>query len=252
MPSLHENGWRQGSVFQADLAAVAYVDDGGQSVQQVLSFDRWIVVSQDCDLATADSVSNEAAIEIQPVFPGNPGSGWGIRARKLRLGAEIFTSAEAPKLKVSPAALSNFIGSAHEVIQDERATALKTWLGRRYDRPAVPEVLVDVAQAISKAVKACRTAELADQTHDILFTATETRPSTFDLIAVVTKAADRSAIEAWLAEAALKVDPALGTLGSAPEALMRNEVTLDVIENSWSADLSEISWARRPEPRGAH
>ena len=181
---------------------------------------------------------------------GNPNSGWGIRSRTLRLSEDHYTHASSPKVKVSPAALSVFTGSQRGPLAPARAVALKTWLGLRYDRPAVPEVLVDLARSIAKAVRDTRTAELAGMCHDVLFQATEERPAGFTLIAVVVEDAHVDVVVDWLTQAALAVEPALGQLAQAPEALKKTEVSLDFLENSYVADLSDISWGRE-HPRGA-
>lgn len=249
MPSLHQNGWRQGSVFDAELTAVSYAYVDGHPTQVEEVHKRWVVISQDCDLAAADSDDNTLLIEALPVLEGSGGGGWGIRSRIIRLRSDLHTDGRLPKLRISPAALSVYLMSAVE-LEPGRTTALKTWLGLRYDRPAVPEVLVDLAKAIAKAVKGTRTPELSAVTHDVLFAASEERPATFQLLAVINDPTHRDAVRTWLAEAALEVDPALGALASPPEALTKDQVTLGDLENSYSADLSDISWSKN-EPKGA-
>lgn len=243
MPSLHENGWRQGSVFDAPLKVYAHRYADGEVVTWESEYARWVVVSQDCDLASADSEDNESSIEVMPALEGDGGGIWGIRSRVLRLSQDIHTDASLPKLRLSPAALSVFIGSM-QAITVERTIALKTWLGRRYDRPAVPPVLVDLARAIARAVKNSRTPELSEVTHDVLFAATEERPARFQLLAVITDESHAAKVREWLASAALDVDPSLGSLSASVEAITKSDLTLTDIENTFSADLSDITWGK--------
>jgi hypothetical protein len=47
--------------------------------------------------------------------------------------------------------------------------ALKTWLGLRYDRPAVPDGgLVPLARRIAKEIRDARPREMQDKIHDVL------------------------------------------------------------------------------------
>lgn len=249
MPSLHDNGWRQGTVFEADLVASSYVYSDGVPKQTEQIFAKWVVTSQDCDLASAESDDDSAVIEILPVLEGNGGGSWGLRSRTLRLAEALHTDARLPKVRISPAALSVFLVSAN-VVAAERAVAFKTWLGLRYDRPAVPEVLVELARAIAAAIRETRTTDLSAVTHDVLFAAREAKPTEFELIGVVTDAEHAEAVQMWLASAALKVDPTLGTLAGEPLALTKDTLTMSDVENTFSADLSDITWGK-VEPRGA-
>jgi len=250
MPSLHDLGWRQGTIFEADLVATSYVYEEGEVIPADARFSTWVVVSQDCDLASVETDSNEPTVEVQPVVSGQGGGGWGIRSRVIRLSEDEQTSADLPKLRISPAALTVYGKTTPRVIDESRAVALKTWLGLRYDRPAVPEILVELARAIAEAIKRHKTVALAENTHDVLFSATEERPARFQLIAVITDIKHATTVTEWLAKAALEVDPSLGALDSPPEALTKNDLSLEDIENTFSADLSNISWSK-PVPRGA-
>ncbi len=248
MPSLHENGWRQGSVFKAHLIAISYAYVAGEAVTVDHAYEQWVVVSQDCDLASVDSKDNELLVEVMPALTGNGGGGWGIRSRALRLSQGLHTDSRLPKLRLSPAALGVYIESI-DTLDTARTIALKTWLGLRYDRPAVPTVLNELARERAAAVRKTRTSELSAATHDVLFGATEERPSRFQLIAVIVHESHAAEVREWMTAAALEVDPALGSLGGPPEALTKDELTLADIENTFSADLSDISW-RKSEPKG--
>ena len=106
-----------------------------------------------------------------------------------------------------------------------------------------------LARAIAQAVRTTRTKELADETHDVLFAVSHGHPPALRLVAVVSDAADERATELWLATAAMNVDAGLGVLDGAPVVTTRAGLTLDYLENSYSADLSDVTWGKE-EPRG--
>lgn len=250
MSSLHDLGWRQGTIFAAQLAVVSYHYDAGQVVPVYETFDRWVVVSQDCDLHSQNSESNDRVIEIAPVETGNPGTGWGIRSRRLRLSVDAFVEAGLPRLKLSAQALSTYAFAMEPALAMGRASALKTWLGLRFDRPAVPTELVPLARAIAAAVKAKRSPHLASACHDVLFQVRPGDPPEYELTAVVVDDAPVEAVEEWLAAAAIEVDLDIGILASAPAALAKSQMSLELLENSYSADLSDITW-KKADPIGA-
>jgi len=82
---LYALGWRQGSIFDADLPldAVVLGDDDRCRLDHA-EHGTWAVASQDCDLANATSDAEEACIEVRPVFCIDPPPPWGIRSRRLR------------------------------------------------------------------------------------------------------------------------------------------------------------------------
>lgn len=251
MPTLHDLGWRQGSVFEADLKVLTYGFEDGHCTPIEVAYELWVVTSQDCDLHALESDAHDVVVEISPAVPAKSQLGWGIRSRELRLSDEIYVEAEAPRLRLSPQALCVFSYAMRPALEGGRATAFKTWLGRRYDRPAVPTELVPLAHEIAKQVKATRTPELADACHDVLFAVRDGDPPRYELTAVTVSSSDAAAIEHWLVQAALLIDPSLGVMDSPPVALTKAELSLDVLENSYSANLSDITW-KKWDPKGAH
>ena len=130
-------------------------------------------------------------------------------------------------------------------LPDERLVALKLWLGRRYDRPAVPRELVPLMQAISKALikNAGRRGALAE-VRDVFVAIDETsEPPRFALTAITSGAADQALVERTLTEAALDIAPALGTLVDAA-ALLVTEAAVDLLESAYVADVSDASIGR--------
>src|ERR1039457_1611144 len=167
MGSLYAGGWRQGSVFTAALPPNYLVEEGGNPGLRSETHQRWVVASQDCDLDNTDEGESEATIELRPVFMDDPPEDWGIRSSKLLVADGEYLVANSPRVTISGRALSAILDGGnldrHE-FSPHRRLALKTWLGLRYDRPAVPTVLVPLAQRISEEVRAKRFRDTAQRT----------------------------------------------------------------------------------------
>lgn len=210
----------------------------------------WLVANQECELSSKDSNASDAVIELRPVFPsGNPASGsWGIRSRIFRVTAETHLLSEAPRLHVSSSFLTANISRREPMISDDRATALKTWLGLRYDRPAVPPEWVSLAKNIAESLKRGRAA-ITDHIHDVLIQFSDDTPPYFDLFAVITDGTDEDAVREWMAGGVLAIPNDLGIPRNL-DAGTRAQASLELMETSYSADLSQITW-RGDGPTGA-
>ena len=132
MPSLHAEGWRQGSLVAVQLTATSVDVVAGEYTVVEATNDLWVVASQDCDLDSASTTDSVATIELRPVREEAASVGWGIRSRVLRLGADLRVEADDPRLMISPRALAGLVEARRPALADSRARALKTWLGRRY------------------------------------------------------------------------------------------------------------------------
>lgn len=244
MPSLHAAGWRQGSLVDADIpmGGLVFGSDGGIQANPE-SHRAWVVASQDCDLDGWDTTDQRPLVELRPRQPVDRADlEWGIRSRVLRLSETEAVSDEWPPVRVPPAMLVAF-GPPGGPITPTRAVAFKTWLGRRYDRPAVPAVLVDLAMDI--AVRAQRRSQrpFTEHLHDVLMQFDErSTPPTFHLFAVIADGADREAARRWLTEVGIAVKATLGVLGGV-DVGTRAETSLELMETSFSADLSRLSWS---------
>lgn len=271
MASLYQAGWRQGSVASVSLRASTATDNEGKVEVQATTHDRWIVATQDCDLNSADISSNVPNIELRPVYAADDGPDfdpigpeeWGIRSRKFRLNEERdFTHAASMRIMVSPAVLARHDNARVSLVSEERAASFKAWLGRRYDRPAVPMNLVNLAQAVAKASKK-HTHSVRDHVHDLLMTFDETKdPYEVNLYAVVCdlnhseQCCDDNCegdhlgdARVWLAEIAQLLDPELGVVGRA-ESAPRSGTSMLIVEQAYSADLSDITY-KKDGPAGA-
>jgi hypothetical protein len=154
---------------------------------------------------------------------------------------------------VSPAVLTHLLETdgtrRHEWLNDRELLGLKLWLGLRYDRPAVPTTLVPLARAIAKAIQARDGEAALSEVREILVQFRTGEPTRFRLIAVILPTAIRAKVRSLLAEACLDVPIEIGTLDQIVVGAA-TEISLDVIENSFAIDVSQITWGRG-QPRGA-
>lgn len=190
-------GWRQGSFVQVELPAAGY--DHGQVRACSRTHEAWVVASQDCDLNDWETTRTEPLVELRArITADDPETEWGIRSRVLRLTeTEGVHSATAP-LRISPVALVAMARPA-EVITSARAIAFKTWLGRRYDRPAVPDDQVALAKDIAARARRPSRRGFAVKLHDVLIQFDDrTTPPTFLLFAVIADGTDKEVTRQWL------------------------------------------------------
>ncbi len=250
--NLYELGWRQGSIFDAALPAdtVVLAPNGAYQREQQ-EHGVWVVASQDCDLAVTPSTADGACIELRPVFSEEPPTDWGIRSRRLRLTDACYVVAESPRTMISPAALvAHGTSCARAPLAPGRTVALKTWLGLRYDRPAVPDQLVELVQAIATRVADRQRRAVGEIVHDVLvqFDLSGTAPRYF-LFAVIADGADREAVRSWLGAIGAGVSLDLGVMAGY-DLGTKAETSLELVENSFAADLSRLTW-RGESPTGA-
>ena len=280
-PTLYSTGWRQGSMFEFDLAfnggvvlgasmdehSRRLIDRMGITLSRLFRGGRlkavqgpvprssvhslWVISSQDCTLDQVGVYEPEPVIELRAVLVKDPPTDWGIRARRFLLDSSHYVDDYLPRTSISPAAL-NFIGkrvNRGAPLPSHRALAFKTWLGLRYDRPAVPPNRVELARNIAEAVRALRQPAIP-VVRDVLMQFGPGDPPEYAIVAVILNPADRQLARQWLADVALRVPAHLGTPVRL-EAVTTAEASLDLVENSYAADTTQITW-RRTGPQGAH
>ena len=248
--SLYDAGWRQGTLAGGRFTGQwvdANSDGSDQPCQE--EFLRGVVCTQDCDLNSAPADSNEHRIEVRPIHSADPPGNWGIRSRVLRLNDRDHVIADGPRAFVTPAFLTT--NAAQEgLIDPGRATALKTWLGLRYDRPALPEHLVTAAREVARRCSTKGGRVTAEHVHDVLMQFNDDKsPPWIALYAIVTDDADQAEVRRWLADAASRVDTSLGVIAKI-EVATRNQTSLELVETSYAADLSQLTW-NGADPNGA-
>jgi hypothetical protein len=235
---LYSQGWRQGSIFELELALPGFELDGfNKPSLRSRPHSRWVVCTQDCDLEGSDGSRSDPCIELRALLSEDPPANWGIRSRKFLLTTTEYVESDLPRVSVSPQVLSNC--TSPEAFVEQRAMAFKTWLGRRYDRPAVPPEFVDLARQIASLCEK-RKSEIRDKIHDVLIRFDPSKsPVHVDVFAVLTDDADASVAREWLADCLIKLRDAVV---EQIEVGTRSEVSLEFLENSFSADLSQLTW----------
>jgi hypothetical protein len=251
--NLYADGWRQGSIFHVELTFHGCVlGSDSTATGKAVTSTTWVIASQDCDLAAASLSDNEAVIEVRPVLESDTDtSDWGIRSHELRLDDTRCVQSDGIPGRVSPALLHQLARDAREPpLAGGRAVALRTWLGLRFDRPAVPDHLVPLARDIAKRVRRPGGREIAAGVHDVLMQFDESGASLRAvLFAVVTDDADRETVRRWLADVAKAVPATLGVVVEI-DVGTKAETSLELVETSYTADASQITW-RGPDPEGA-
>lgn len=231
---------------------------GGKPLLSTVDHDEWVLVAQDCDLAWNSVVGSDSLVELRPVFREDPPDNWGIRGSKFRLdddGAYLVES--APPVRVEPDVV---IAAEHACIGAHTGPArrLKTWLGLRYNRPAVPQEYVALSGELAKQLKKKSHKEAEKRVRDILatFETAIDGKIEFTLTAIVPR--EREASEPglvgrtrdWLAQIALAVPERLG-LNTDVVACTDAEVSLAFLETSYSLDITTVSWPNKePGPVG--
>jgi hypothetical protein len=119
----------------------------------------------------------------------------------------------SPRPVVSAAVLTALKGAGAGIrqIDPRRKLAYTTWLGKRYDRPAVPPELLPLAKKIGELVTARRNRAAGARVRDILMQfEIGSQPVRYSLFAVLDRAADEAEVRSWLSGIALEVPVELG------------------------------------------
>ena len=179
--------------------------------------------------------------------------GLGIRSAKLRLTDREYVEANSPRVTVAPNVLTAALEPAatRRDLSFARRQGFTTWLGLRYDRPAVPEHLVSLAQRIGKEVARPEHRTIAARVRDVLMQFDDAdNPVRYSLFAVLDDPADEQDVRAWLARVSQAVPTDLGVANKI-EAADASGIAFSTIETSYAADVSLVTWRReQPEPEG--
>ena len=252
MSDLHSEGWRQGSIVSGELIATHLTSTEGRIHEVSQSFDRWVVCTQDCDLRSSKADSQQPMIELRPVLDEEPPSDLGIRSRRFLLNQGAFVDADAPRCVVTPALLGAMRPGRETALDEARSTAFKTWLGLRYDRPAVPEHLVDLAREVARRCSGGRGRAISAQVHDVLMQFDDSvKPVRVALFGVIANSGDAEAVRVWLADVARRINADLGIV-AAIDVGTRAQTSLELVETSYAADLSQLTWSRTAQPDRKH
>ena len=256
MAYLYEAGWRQGSILEADLPFDAVVLDEAsrQPARREGRHGRWVIANQNCDLAFTDCNDDEPSVELRPVFVDDPPVDWGIRSARFRLTETEYIRSTSPRPFVSPAVLTALLasGTSRRDPATSREIALTTWLGLRYDRPAVPPPLVPLAERIGETVRQRSNRPFGQRVRDVLMQFDDSHePVRFSLFAVIERPEDEQAAREWLSDIARSVPVALG-VANRIEAATASGISFELIETSYGADVTQLTWRPgNPEAEGA-
>lgn len=265
--NLYAAGWRQGSIFTASLPLISLgrlaatrrprwrlfrprVAASTQGEVCTTSHSKWVVASQDCDLAGSPWDSDDTLVEIRPVLVEDPPDDWGIRNRRLRLNTTDFVDAASSRMFVTSELLASFASEREVPLDEGRALAFKSWLGLRYDRPAVPDDLRSAATEVAKRCSSRSGRDKAHDVHDVLMQFNpDSDPPEVLLFAVVTDDADQEQVRLWLGEASTRMRREIVVV-SGIDVGTRAEASLELLERSYSADISQLTWSGE-DPVGA-
>ena len=255
---LRAAGWKQGCRLRLALPLTRVRVLGTEPELHTVQHDEWVLVAQDCDLAWNSVAGSDSLVELRPVFRDDPPENWGIRDAKFRLdeaGAYLIDS--EPAVRVTPDVV---LAAEHACqVHTDPCRRLRTWLGLRYNRPAVPQEYVPLAQDLAKRLRKKTHRQAEERVRDILSTFETAADGTveFTRVAVVPHEqaqADPALVDTtrqWLSQIALAVSESLG-LNTDVLALTDENVSLAVLESSYSLDVSTMSWPNTvPGPTGA-
>ena len=184
----------------------------------------------------------------------DPPTDWGIRSARFLLTESEYVRSVSPRPLVAPDVLTALVAGGAKLREPDaaRELAFTTWLGLRYDRPAVPPTLVELAKRISDVVGKRRNRPFGARIRDVLMQFDDSdEPVRFSLFAVLESADDEEAARTWLSEIAGAIPVDLGVADEIGAATATG-ISFHLIETSYAADVTQVTWRpSSPEPEGA-
>ena len=238
MTSLYERGYRQGMSLPTELSVPAANWNGHDLLWEQVASQLWLIATQDCDLDHFADASSDL-VELRPVEVTDVRGPSGIRSRYFALPDR----GRLDGLSLRPLLPAAFIATLPQgpKLSEQRLLALKLWLGRRYDRPAVPPELVPLMRAIAECLArgADRRTALAAARDVFVDIDEEANPPRYALTAVCDELA-APAVERVMLEAAMEIPQELGVLTDAV-AVGVERASIAILERTYVADLSDVS-----------
>lgn len=151
-PSLYAEGWRQGSLIRETMV-VHYIDLRDNAIVDCNEqFDYWLLATQDCDLEQTPCTNSARQFELRPVLPRLKDDKLdGLRSRTIIVKDGFVLRSDSKKLTLTARALNSMKAKREDDLEDERRVQIKTWLGLRYDRPAIPIQFVALGDRLRTA-----------------------------------------------------------------------------------------------------
>lgn len=151
MPDLVAVGWTQGVLFVVSPAQVSWIEHNAGDIEvrhrPLKTSDKLIVISQTCDIKVALGAEPRVEALVCSVLPANfvqqirPNSArWFVIDRDANLVAVARDRVLVSKQVLAHVTPEPWPGSAE--LRDD----FVRWLARRYDRPAVPDLMVSAFQ----------------------------------------------------------------------------------------------------------
>lgn len=151
-PSLHAEGWQQGSLIRETMTVHSLDLQDGIIVDRSEQFDLWLLATQDCDLAQTPCTNTTRQFELRPVLERKPDDKLdGLRSRVILVKDQLVLRSDSKKLTLNACALNSLKDKREQNLDEERRVQIKTWLGLRYDRPAIPSRFVPLGERLKKA-----------------------------------------------------------------------------------------------------
>lgn len=218
----------------------------------------WVLVQQDCDLAWNAVEGSASLVELRPVHLNNPPTSWGIRDARFLLDASgAHLRASSPAVQVTPDVV---LAAEHQTCaHPDSGRRLQTWLGLRYDRPAVPQRYVPLASDLATRLRKRGHKSAEEPVRDVMatFSDDDQGNTAYSVYAVVPHAvadADPDLVDRtrqWLASVVLSVPTTLGHARQI-QAVRDDAVSLAFLETSYALDVNLVSWPNSsPGPTGA-
>jgi hypothetical protein len=255
MASVYDEDWRQGTIFEAvlPLDTIVLGESPRQPERHMGTHNLWVLATQDCDLDQTPESATDPNIELRPVFTENPPQDWGIRSARLLLTEQEYVQSASPRPVVSAAVLTALKAAGNSIhqIDPARKRAYTTWLGKRYDRPAVPPELLPLARKIAETVQNRRNRVTGARVRDVLMQFdTVDGQVRYSLFAVLDNAVDDAEVRSWLSGIALQIPPEFGVADQIEAATARG-ISLELVETACSADVTQLTWRpNAPSPEG--
>ncbi len=249
-PKLYDEGWKQGSLIRAPLEVHSLDIKGGSLVDRFETFDLWLLATQDCDLAQTSSTNMTRHFELRPVLERADADRLdGLRSRTVLVREGLVLRAESPKLTLTARALNTFKERREDDLSVERRVEIKFWLGLRYDRPAIPERFVQMANQLKGKFVEEQPDGFVGVIRDVwVYFEAEEEVRLFFILADAAGPC-RDEVLNWVDDVAAEMVDAYGITVIERQAETSHGTPLWVLQNYYGLDVTDLSLGNEAEER---